>query len=153
MPVQIRPLTAADRAAWEPLWQGYLTFYKTVLADHITETTWSRLMDPAEPMFVRGAFEGDMLLGQEKLLGIVQCVIHRTTWSDKWNCYLQDLFTIEAARGKGVAKALIEHVYEEAAEKGCFRVYWQTHETNAVAQVLYNKVADRSGFIVYRKNL
>jgi hypothetical protein len=30
-------------------------------------------------------------------------------------------------------------------------VYWQTHETNLVAQDLYNKVAERSGFIVYRK--
>lgn len=147
MTLEIRPLTAADRAAWEPLWQGYLTFYKTSLAPEVTETTWARLMDPAEPMYVWGAFEG------KTLLGIVQCVTHRTTWSDKWNCYLQDLFTVPAARGKGVGKALIEHVYAEAAKQGWFRVYWQTHESNAEAQVLYNKVADRSGFIVYRKNM
>lgn len=147
MTLEIRPLRENDRAAWEPLWQGYLTFYKATLAPEVTETTWRRLNDPAEPMFVRGAFENG------HLLGIVQCVTHRTTWSEKWNCYLQDLFTVEAARGKGVARALIEHVYAEAAAMGCFRVYWQTHETNAVAQVLYNKVAERSGFIVYRHNL
>lgn len=143
----IRPLTPADRAAWEPLWQGYLTFYKASLPAEVTETTWARLMDPAEPMHVWGAFEG------EKLLGIVQCVTHRTTWSVKWNCYLQDLFTVEEARGKGVARALIEHAYVEAEKLGAFRVYWQTHESNAVAQVLYNKMAERSGFIVYRHNL
>lgn len=145
--LEIRPLNPADRMAWEPLWQGYLTFYKTVLSDEITNTTWARLMDPAEPMRVWGAFDGG------KLLGIVQCVIHRTTWSEKWNCYLQDLFTVPEARGKGVARKLIEHVYIEAEKLGCFRVYWQTHETNAEAQVLYNKIADRSGFFVYRRNL
>ena len=147
MTLEIRPLAAADRAAWEPLWQGYLTFYKTVLADDITNTTWARLLDPAEPMFVRGAFEG------EKLLGIVQCVLHRTSWSQKNICYLQDLFTVPEARGKGVGKALIERIYAEAREGGWFRVYWQTHESNAEAQVLYNKLADRSGFIIYRKNM
>lgn len=147
MTLDIRPLGPADRAAWEPLWLGYLTFYKTVLPAEVTETTWSRLMDAAEPMYVWGAFEG------ERLLGIVQCVTHRTTWSPKWNCYLQDLFTVPEARGKGVGRKLIEYVYGVAAEKGWYRVYWQTHETNAEAQVLYNKVGDRSGFIVYRKNM
>jgi GNAT superfamily N-acetyltransferase len=147
MPLEIRPLTQADRTAWQPLWQGYLTFYKASLAPSVTETTWSRLMDPAEPMFVHGAFEGG------RLLGIVQCVLHRTTWSEKPICYLQDLFTVPDARGKGVGRALIEHIYALGRQQGWFRVYWQTHETNAEAQVLYNKVGDRSGFIVYRRNL
>ena len=147
MTLEIRPLTAADRAAWEPLWQGYLTFYKASLTPEVTDTTWKRFLDPSEPMFVRGAFEGG------KLLGIVQCVLHRTSWSSKPICYLQDLFTVPEARGKGVGKALIEHVYEMARSEGWFRVYWQTHESNAEAQVLYNRLADRSGFIVYRKNM
>lgn len=147
MPLTIRPLTPADRAQWEPLWQGYLTFYKASLPQALTDLNWQRFMDPAEPMYLWGAFEG------EKLLGIVQCVTHRTTWSADWNCYLQDLFTVPEARGRGVARALIEHVYVEARKLGAYRVYWQTHETNAVAQVLYNKVAERSGFIVYRHNL
>jgi GNAT superfamily N-acetyltransferase len=147
MTLKLRPLDASDRPAWEPLWQGYLTFYKASLAPEVTETTWARLMDPSEPMHVWGAFE------ETRLLGIVQCVFHRTTWSPLQNCYLQDLFTTPQARGKGVGRALIEHVYAEAARLGAFRVYWQTHETNAEAQVLYNKVADRSGFIVYRRNL
>lgn len=146
MPLTIRPLAESDRAAWEPLWQGYLTFYKSALPATVTEKTWRRFMDSAEPMRAWGAFDDG------KLLGIVQCVIHLTSWSTMPTCYLQDLFTVEEARGRGVARALIEHVYREAQEMGCCRVYWQTHETNAVAQVLYNKVAERSGFIVYRKN-
>lgn len=146
MTIAIRPLLPSDRARWEPLWQGYLAFYKASLQPDVTEETWRRFHDDAEPMFALGAFEG------EKLLGIVHCVLHRTTWSRKPICYLQDLFTVPEARGKGVGKALIERVYEEAKKNGWFRVYWQTHETNAEAQVLYNKVADRSGFIVYRRN-
>lgn len=144
--ITIRPLSLSDRAQWEPLWQGYLTFYKATLQPDVTDETWRRFHDDAEPMFARGAFEG------EKLLGIVHCVLHRTSWSKKPICYLQDLFTVPEARGKGVGKALIERVYEEAKKNDWFRVYWQTHETNAEAQVLYNKVADRSGFIVYRRN-
>jgi len=68
-------------------------------------------------------------------------------------CYLADLFTNQKARGKGVGRRLIEAVYEAARAAGSSRVYWQTHETNAVAQVLYNELAERSGFIVYRKPL
>jgi len=68
-------------------------------------------------------------------------------------CYLQDLFTSEESRGKGVGRALIRAVYVRAREGGSTRVYWQTHETNQVAQQLYNRVAERSGFIVYRRDL
>jgi GNAT superfamily N-acetyltransferase len=64
---------------------------------------------------------------------------------------MQDVFTDEAARGSGVGRALIEEVYRRAAAEGCSRIYWHTHETNATAMALYDKVADKSGFIVYRK--
>jgi GNAT superfamily N-acetyltransferase len=66
---------------------------------------------------------------------------------------LQDLFTAEPARGKGIGRALINAVYEQAKLAGASRVYWQTHETNQTAMQLYDKVAERSGFLVYRKLL
>lgn len=69
------------------------------------------------------------------------------------NCYLQDLFTTESARGKGVARALITAVYEQARLAASPRVYWQTHETNSTAMALYDKVAEKSGFVVYRKSI
>jgi len=87
------------------------------------------------------------------LLGIVHFLFHRSTISIAPTCYLQDLFTLESARGKGVGRALIERVYEIAREAGSARVYWLTHETNDTAMKLYNKVAERSGFVVYRKSL
>jgi GNAT superfamily N-acetyltransferase len=140
----IRPLELSDRDAWASLWTDYLGFYKTTLPPEQFDLTWSRFHDPAEPMVALGAFEG------ETMLGIVHYTYHRTCWAPGSTCYLQDLFTVDAARGKGVGRALIEAVHVAARTEGASRVYWQTHETNATAMVLYNKVAERSGFLVYR---
>jgi GNAT superfamily N-acetyltransferase len=143
----IRPVVAADFPQWLPLWTGYNTFYKRVLPDEVTQATRSRFFDPAEPVQALVAEEN----GQ--LLGLVHYLLHRATAMIEYNCYLADLFTNQAARSKSVGKALIEAVYEKARLAGCSRVYWQTHETNAVAQILYNNVAERSGFIAYRKQI
>ena len=143
----VRPVTDADFAEWLPLWTGYNTFYKRTLPEAITRTTWARFLDPAEPMHALVA-EQD---GQ--LLGLTHYLFHRATAMVENSCYLSDLFTGQQARGLGVGRALIEAVYDAARQAGCSRVYWQTHESNAVAQVLYNAIADRSGFIVYRKPL
>ncbi len=145
MTVSIRPLTPADRSAWEPLWQGYLTFYQATIAPEVTDLTWARLHDATEPMHALGAFEGG------HLIGIVHFVFHRSTWTTGPYCYLQDLFTVAEARGKGVGRALIAAVNERAREAGASRVHWLTHETNADARALYDRVAERSGFIQYRQ--
>jgi len=145
--MEIRHLTAEDRDAWEPLWQGYLTFYKSAVADDVTALTWSRFLDPAEPMFAYGAFIDG------RLAGITHLILHRSTWTVSPYCYLQDLFTADWARRRGVAGALIEFAYEEAERLGANRVWWLTHDTNVDAQRLYDKVSARSGFIQYRKML
>jgi len=142
--LHIRPFAPNDRAAWEPLWQGYLAFYKSSLAAEVTEETWRRLNDPREPMHGLAAVLDD------SVVGIVHYIYHRSTWTTGNYCYLQDLFTAEAARGRGVGRALIEAVYDRARADGASRVYWLTHETNTAAQALYEKVASRSGFIQYR---
>jgi GNAT superfamily N-acetyltransferase len=146
-PPLIRPIVDADFAQWLPLWTGYNTFYKRTLPDVVTRATWSRFLDPDEPMHALVAEQDGALLG------LVHYLFHRATAMIENTCYLADLFTNQQARGLGVGRALIEAVYDAARKSGCSRVYWQTHETNAVAQVLYNEVAERSGFIVYRKPL
>src|SRR5437868_3122578 len=104
----IRPVGPDERAAWEPLWNGYLTFYESVLPADVTNLTWTRLRDPDEPMFVLGAYEGD------RLIGFTHYLFHRSTWSTGPYCYLQDLFVSDAARGLGAGRALIVAV-EKAA--------------------------------------
>jgi GNAT superfamily N-acetyltransferase len=145
--IAIRPLGPEDRADWEPLWAGYLAFYEATIPSTVTETTWARLNDPAEPMHALGA------LLDGRLVGIVHYLFHRSTWTTGNYCYLQDLFTDEAARGRGAGRALIESVYERARAAGASRVYWLTQEGNATARALYDKLADRPGFIQYRKLL
>ncbi len=142
--IQIRPFGPQDRQAWEPLWQGYLTFYASSLPPEVTDATWGRLNDPAEPM------HGLAALLDGRIVGIVHYIYHRSTWTTGNYCYLQDLFTDEEARGRGVGRALIEAVYGKAKADGASRVYWLTHETNTSAQALYDKVASRTGFIQYR---
>lgn len=143
----IRPVQPADRPRWEPLWRGYQVFYKVDLPAEVNDLTWRRFFDGLEPVHALVAEEG------EALIGLVHYLFHRSTWMVGPTCYLQDLFTGESARGKGVARALIEAVYRAAAEAGASRVYWNTHETNAPARALYDKVATRSGFIQYRREL
>jgi GNAT superfamily N-acetyltransferase len=143
--IAIRPLGRADRAQWQPLWQGYLAFYKTSVPDEVTGTTFARFFNEAEPMHALVA-ERD-----GEIVGIVHYIFHRSTWTEGPYCYLQDLFTAEHARGGGVGRKLIEAVYSRARELGASRVYWLTQEGNATARALYDKLAERSGFIQYRK--
>jgi len=140
----IRTLRPDERRSWEPLWQGYLSFYQSTVTPEVTATTWGRLHDPAEPMHVLGAFIDGTLVG------IVHYLFHRSTWTTEDYCYLQDLFTAPEARGHGAGRALIEAVYDRAQVAGASRVYWLTHETNATARALYDTLADRPGFIQYR---
>ena len=147
--IVVRPVAPADFEGWKPLWDGYNAFYgregPTALPDEVTRTTWSRFFDAYEPM------HGLVAEASGGLVGLVHYIFHRSTLHVPPICYLQDLYTAHDLRGKGVGRALIEGVYERAKTAGAGRVYWHTHETNAVAMRLYDKVADRSGFVVYRR--
>jgi GNAT superfamily N-acetyltransferase len=145
----VRSVTRQDYEQWLPLWDGYNAFYgrsgPTALAPEITQMTWARFFDAYEPVHALVA-ERD-----GRLLGLAHYLFHRSTTAIAPSCYLQDLFTSEAARAQGVGRALINGVYEQARIAGSPRVYWQTHETNRAAMKLYDKVAEHSGFVVYRK--
>jgi GNAT superfamily N-acetyltransferase len=143
----IRDLAQDDRPGWEKLWAGYLEFYRSSLDPAVTDATFARLLDPAEPMFALVAEDADT----HDLIGLVHCVLHRGTWTIGDFCYLEDLFTAPAARKRGVGRALIEAVYARADELKCERVYWLTHETNTTARKLYDQVAENRGFIQYRR--
>ncbi|WGV22520.1 GNAT family N-acetyltransferase [Pseudomonas putida] len=143
--VTLRPVTAQDHAAWLALWHAYLRFYESELSDEVSLSTWQRLLDPTEPTHsVLAWVDG-------KAVGMVNFIYHRTNWSIGNACYLQDLYVDSAQRGLGIGRQLIEHVYARAKADNCSKVYWVTHETNATAISLYQQVAERSGFIQFRK--
>ncbi len=145
----VRPVVRSDFDQWLPLWDGYNAFYgrsgATALDPAITASTWARFFDADEPVHGLVAEQDGVLVG------LTHYLFHRSTTAITQTCYLQDLFTSAAARGRGVGRALIEAVYDRALAAGSPRVYWQTHETNVTAMRLYDQVAERSGFLVYGK--
>jgi GNAT superfamily N-acetyltransferase len=145
----IRFVTPEDFERWLPLWDGYNAFYgrsgATALSPEITRMTWARFFDAYEPV------HGLVAETDGRLVGLAHYLFHRSTTAIAPVCYLQDLFTDEGTRGKGIGRALIGEVYQQARAAGSPRVYWQTHHTNHTAQRLYDKMAEHSGFVVYRK--
>lgn len=143
----IRTINPADRAAWEPLWAGYLAFYERTLPRDITELTWKRLTSGD------GIYGFLALDGSGAALGLVHFVFHPTTWSVGGNCYLEDLFVAPAARGQRIGRRLIAAVADAAKARGATTLYWQTEEFNGAARRLYERVAKRSPFIRYQIEL
>jgi GNAT superfamily N-acetyltransferase len=149
--VIIRPIAIADYPAWRPLWDSYNEFYgrrgPSALPEDITAATWKRFFSPDEPVHALVA-EQD---GQ--MAGIAHYLFHRSTTRLDEVCYLQDLFTAERLRGRGIGRQLIHAVYTVARDAGSSRVYWQTQGTNAAGRALYDKLAEDRGFIIYTHEL
>lgn len=150
-PCTVRPIEQRDLADWRVLWDGYNAFYgrsgTTALDEDITRTTWERFFTPAEPV---RAFVAEL---DGRVAGLAHIVFHRSTTRLHDVCYLQDLFTAPQLRRSGIARRLIEAVYDAARQARCSRVYWQTKHDNAAARALYDRVATHIGFVVYSHEL
>ncbi|GAA4673192.1 GNAT family N-acetyltransferase [Phytohabitans rumicis] len=139
--ISVGPLQPGDRAGWEDLFGGYNAFYgRTWPADRY-EQAWQEFQQGGRIHALGARLDG-------RLVGIVHFLVHASTTSSDV-CYLQDLFTAPEARGRGVARALIEATGAWARDQGCARVYWHTKEDNHVARGLYDRVAENRGFIQY----
>jgi GNAT superfamily N-acetyltransferase len=140
----IRPIAAEDAAAWRRLWTGYLEYYRTVLPEAVYASTFARLIcdDLREP-------RGLLAVAGDTPVGLVHYIFHRHCWRIEDTCYLQDLYTDPALRGRGVARQLIYAVYAAADAAGFPSVYWQTEEFNYRGRMLYDQVGARTPFIRY----
>ena len=144
----IRPIEPGDKAAWTELWKHYLAFYETVLPDEIYRSTFARLTGGGP-----GDFGGLVAVLDGRAVGLAHYLFHRSCWTLNDICYLQDLYADPDVRGTGIGRALIEAVYGKAAEAGAPEVYWMTQEFNATARRLYDRIAGKTPFIIYQKNL
>jgi GNAT superfamily N-acetyltransferase len=147
MTVKVRDATPGDKPDFLRLWQAYLAFYQTDLAPAVTLATWDRLMDPASPVKARLA----LIDGQVQ--GFAIHLHHPSTWVATEDCYLEDLYVTEAARGRGLGRALIDDLVALARLRGWSRLYWHTHETNTRARALYDTYTQSDGHIRYRLRL
>lgn len=146
MAVTVRKVTRADEARWRQLFDAYVAFYEENVAAEIIDLTFERVLAEADGMFSLVAVSGD-----GKIAGIAVAVLHRSSWSPSWYCYLEDLFVDPAFRGEGVGRALIEAVYAEADARGATRTYWATAGNNATARALYDQIGVLSPFLQYRR--
>ena len=142
--MSVRPLVEADRAGWEPLWEGYNAFYRHRAEAEVTHLTFERLCAG------RGMF-GLVAQHGSALTGFAHCVLHPSTWTAASYCYLEDLFVDRSARGAGTGQELIQAVYRESDARGADQVYWHTQEYNGAARSLYDQVARRTSFIKYER--
>ena len=140
----IRAALPPDKQRWLVLWQGYLDFYKTALSAEQSELTWQRILDPEFNMKCAVAVDDGVIVG------FTTYNLQNSTWSENGHCYLEDLFVDSTVRGKGVGRALIEHVKNYAIENKCSRLYWNTDEDNATARKLYDSYTLESGKRQYR---
>lgn len=143
----IRPIKSTEKDLWLPLWAAYLAFYNQDLPPEITDLTFDRCRDASEPMGLLGAFEDD------RLLGFATYLPHRSSWANAGYVYLEDLYVDPTVRNKGVARALISAIHDFAQKGGFERVYWLTDKGNLTAQALYNKIAEKTDFLLYKKAL
>ncbi|MDM1763031.1 MULTISPECIES: GNAT family N-acetyltransferase [unclassified Acinetobacter] len=147
MTAQIIPLEEINFEQWLPLWQGYLNFYKSQLTDEQIRLSWKRITNPEQAdMF------GYAIQIEGQVAGFVHLISHMSMWTDLPYCYLQDLYVNEQFRNQGLARQLIEHSYSVCAGK-FDRIYWLTQESNITAQYLYDRIANKTGFIQYKKAL
>ncbi|MGC5700818.1 GNAT family N-acetyltransferase [Pseudomonas sp. NFXW11] len=145
--VQVRPIEPGDQQQWLQLWLGYQEFYEVNLDEQTSLSTFRRFFDPQEPVYSAVAVQNG------ELIGFVNSVLHRSTWTTGDYCYLEDLYVAPQVRGTGAGKLLIEWVQDFARQQRCARLYWHTHESNKRAQKLYDWVAAKSGFIEYQMPL
>jgi GNAT superfamily N-acetyltransferase len=139
--MRVGPLAPEDRAGWEPLARGYKAFYQTETSAAEYEAAWMRILERKMVFGLGAKVDG-------KLVGIAHYLFHASAWADRV-CYLQDLFVAPEARGRGIARALIEAVAQAAREGNATRCYWHTQEANATARALYDRVGRFKGFIRY----
>ena len=147
MTLYLKPFETTDYNQWLTLWKGYQAFYNVDIKDTISQITYERLLSPHEPM------HGYFAIWNNQPVAFVHYIEHRSCWSEGNYCYLQDLFTHPDHRGQGIARQLINHVYQHASTLGCSRVYWLTQDSNHSAMRLYDQLADKPGIIQYRKQL
>lgn len=145
----IRPLEAADEAAWRGLWTAYLEFYGSTVSEKVYRSSFDRML--AGNQGAPNEFRGLIAELGGKPVGLVHYLFHRHGWRIENVCYLQDLYADPDVRGKGIGRALIEAVYAAADAEGCPSVYWLTQDFNKNARKLYDRIATVTPFIMYRR--
>jgi ribosomal protein S18 acetylase RimI-like enzyme len=147
MVINVRKIQPSDKPSWQQLFFDYLKFYETSPSDVNTDLAWERITSPDPEI------QGLVAESNGEVVGIVHFHYQLSTWTDTFDCYLEDLYVAEEARGNGAARALIQAVKELSTVRKCSKLFWITKESNTTARKLYDKVATLGDFIRYEVKL
>ncbi len=80
---------------------------------------------------------------QGKPAGFALYFFDYSTWMGKAGIYLEDLFVLEAFRGKGIGKALLAELAKVAIREKCYGVRWQVLDWNSPAIEFYQSLGSK----------
>ncbi len=143
----VRPVAASDSARWRELFAAYGAFYGTALSPDVLDGVWDWLMDDAHPVHALVAEKGGTVIGFAHVRDQPDTFTARPSW------FLDDLFTDPSSRGSGAATALLGAIEEHARAEGGGTLRWITSADNATAQRLYDRVATRTQWVVYEREV
>lgn len=144
---EIRPIADGDRDAWKELFRAYGVFYETAFDDETFDGVWAWLLDPSHEVSALVAHDAGELVGFAHIRRVSDTFTAGPSW------FLDDLYVAPDRRGTGVARALIERGYADATTNGGGTFRWITAADNETAQLLYDRIATRAGWVVYEKEL
>jgi GNAT superfamily N-acetyltransferase len=98
-----------------------------------------RLMDDPDTEYLLGA------LDDGPPVAVAQLRFRWTVWWEAEDCWIEDVFVAEPARGSGLGRAIVQAALDRAAERGCRRADLDTAEENLAARRLYESLGFAAG--------
>lgn len=145
--VTVRAIEERDAARWRELFTAYGVFYETAFDDAVLDGVWAWLMDAEHPLFCLVAERGT------EVVGFAHVREQPDTFTAGPGWFLDDLYTAPESRGTGAGSALIEAIADHARTRGGGTVRWITAADNERAQRVYDRVATRTAWVTYEKEV
>lgn len=139
----IRPIELGDEPRWRDLFCAYREFYKLPSSEDTIDQVWTWLNDPDHET------HGLVALLDTEIYGIAHYRRFSRPSTGTTGLWLDDLFTDPDIRGRGIGRALIDHLTNHARENELSVVRWITADDNIQARKLYDSVAKSTNWITY----
>lgn len=141
--MNIRELEATDYEGWAALYSGYKAFYQVHVSDEDLRTAFDWILDESHPQY------GFVVESEGLLVALAHYQVHPNPLRASYRMYLNDLYVDKAYRKRGCAGAIIETLTTICQNEGFEKLRWVTAEDNYRARSLYDKLAQKSHFIIY----
>lgn len=143
----VRWVCPSDAEVWRELFRAYGSFYATTFDDVVLDGVWAWLLDPRHPEVCLVAEVG------REVVGFAHARQEPDTFTAGPGWHLDDLYTDPAHRGRGIGTALIDALARHAAGNGGGTVRWITAADNSRAQRVYDRLAVRTSWVTYEREV